>query len=64
MHWNRAAHAYRMGHMTAVLAIVLLGARLASYHVLGGVAAVLGVLVSQSMRKPLRMPRVLDGKSA
>jgi drug/metabolite transporter (DMT)-like permease len=53
-----------MGHITAVLAIVLLGERLASYHVVGGVAAVLGVLVSQSMRKLLRMPRVLDGKSA
>ncbi|MEJ2768753.1 hypothetical protein [Mycetohabitans sp. B46] len=40
-----------MVHTTAVLAIVLFGERLASYYVVGGVAAVLGVLVCAETRR-------------
>ncbi len=43
---------------TAALAVGAFGERLHSYHLLGGVAALAGVLLAQTWRTPLALPRM------
>ena len=43
--------------LTAVLAVAMLGEQMHAYHVIGGSMSLIGVLIAQTVHKPLHAPR-------